>query len=59
MPPLGQVIVIENLDDERRHLAAIEAHITRLSDTGVRAPVYHQDTRIDSHVDPTSRSLWR
>lgn len=33
MPPLGQVIVIENLADERRHLAAIEAHIARLSET--------------------------
>jgi len=31
MPPLGQVIVIENRDDERRHLAAIEAHIARLT----------------------------
>lgn len=31
MPPLGQVIVMENLADERRHLAAIEAHIERLS----------------------------
>jgi hypothetical protein len=31
MPPIGQVIVVENLTDERRHLAAIEAHIERLS----------------------------
>lgn len=31
MPPIGQVIVIENLRDERRHLAAIEAHIYRLT----------------------------
>jgi hypothetical protein len=31
MPPLGQVIVMENQADERRHLAAIEAHIERLS----------------------------
>ncbi len=31
MPPLGQVIVMENLGDERRHLAAIEAHIDRLT----------------------------
>ncbi len=31
MPPLGQAIVMENLEDERRHLAAIEAHIDRLS----------------------------
>ena len=30
MPPIGQIIVIENLADERRHLAAIEAHIDRL-----------------------------
>ncbi len=32
MPPIGQVIVIENLEDERRHLAAIEAHIARLTE---------------------------
>jgi rubrerythrin len=31
MPPLGQAVVIENLADERRHLAAIEAHIERLT----------------------------
>ena len=31
MPPLGQVIVVENLADERRHLAAIGAHIERLT----------------------------
>ena len=31
MPPIGQAIVVENLTDERRHLAAIEAHIDRLS----------------------------
>ncbi len=31
MPPIGQVIVLENFKDERRHLAAIEAHIARLS----------------------------
>lgn len=31
MPPVGQAIVMENLADERRHLAAIEAHISRLS----------------------------
>lgn len=31
MPPIGQVMVTENLADERRHLAAIEAHIQRLS----------------------------
>jgi hypothetical protein len=42
MPPLGQVIVMENLADERRHLAAIEAHIERL------AGKHHVDvTRID------------
>ena len=32
MPPIGQAIVMENLADERRHLAAIEAHIDRLTD---------------------------
>jgi len=31
MPPIAQAIVLENLNDERRHLAAIEAHIDRLS----------------------------
>jgi rubrerythrin len=31
MPPIGQVIVMENLNDERRHLAVISAHIVRLS----------------------------
>lgn len=31
MPPIGQAIVLENLADERRHLAAIESHISRLS----------------------------
>ena len=30
MPPIGQVIVFENLKDERRHLATISAHIARL-----------------------------
>ena len=31
MPPIGQAIVLENRDDERRHLAVIESHIDRLS----------------------------
>jgi hypothetical protein len=31
MPPIGQAIVMENLGDERRHLAVIAAHIVRLS----------------------------
>ena len=31
MPPLGQAIVLENLKDERRHLATIEAHLERLT----------------------------
>ena len=31
MPPIAQAIVMENLSDERRHLAAIEAHIERLT----------------------------
>jgi rubrerythrin len=42
MPPLGQAIVMENQEDERRHLAAIEAHIDRLS--GV---VLYEVDRID------------
>ncbi|HEY5924506.1 MAG TPA: DUF2383 domain-containing protein [Kofleriaceae bacterium] len=31
MPPIGQAIVMENLADERRHLAAISAHIARIA----------------------------
>jgi rubrerythrin len=31
MPPLGQAIVLENLKDERRHLATIEAHLDRMT----------------------------
>jgi hypothetical protein len=47
MPPIGQVIVMENLADERRHLAAIEAHIERLSDKH-----YYDVGRIDrEHPD--------
>jgi hypothetical protein len=42
MPPIGQAIVLENLADERRHLAAIEAHIDRL--TGKQ---YYDVDRID------------
>jgi rubrerythrin len=43
MPPIAQVIVMENQADERRHLAAIEAHIERLS---AKVPVVGQ-----VHVD--------
>lgn len=42
MPPIGQVIVMENLADERRHLAGIEAHIVRLTEKHPFDP-----TRID------------
>ena len=35
MPPIGQAIVMENLADERRHLAVIEAHIDRLTGQGI------------------------
>ena len=31
MPPIAQAIVMENLEDERRHLASIQNHIDRLS----------------------------
>lgn len=31
MPPLGQAIVLENLKDERRHLATIEGHLDRMT----------------------------
>ena len=44
MPPIGQVIVFENLEDERRHLAAIEAHIARLTGESV-------DVRPDARFD--------
>ncbi len=49
MPPLGQVIVVENLEDERRHLAAISAHIVRISGqtTDVRSNVRFD--QVDSH----------
>jgi hypothetical protein len=45
MPPIGQVIVIENLDDERRHLAAIEGHIARMTGEEIVPPA-------DVHVGP-------
>jgi len=35
MPPIGQAIVMENLEDERRHLAVVEAHIDRLTGRGI------------------------
>jgi rubrerythrin len=35
MPPIAQAIVMENLEDERRHLAAIQGHIDRLSHLGI------------------------
>ncbi len=31
MPPIGQAIVLQNLGDERHHLATIEAHIDRIT----------------------------
>jgi hypothetical protein len=37
MPPIAQAIVMENLEDERRHLAAIQSHIDRLSHLNVEA----------------------
>jgi hypothetical protein len=30
MPPIAQAIVMENLEDERRHLANIQGHIDRI-----------------------------
>ena len=50
MPPIGQVIVLENLADERRHLAAIEAHIDRL--TGKSA---YEAERIDREASERPR----
>jgi rubrerythrin len=44
MPPIAQAIVMENLADERRHLAAIEAHIDRLSNITVEYQPYDQTT---------------
>jgi rubrerythrin len=35
VPPLAAAVIIENSNDERRHLAAIEAHIERLTDRHV------------------------
>lgn len=43
MPPIGQVIIVENLDDERRHLAAIEAHIARLTHADVDVTPYMEN----------------
>lgn len=46
MPPIGQAIVLENREDERRHLAVIESHIDRLSQltTGVQHAPFDQTT---------------
>ena len=30
VPPLAAVVIMQNLDDERRHLEVIERHIVRL-----------------------------
>jgi hypothetical protein len=46
MPPIGQVIVLENFRDERRHLAAIEAHIGRIA--GKHVEVVPDRKRTDS-----------
>jgi rubrerythrin len=35
VPPLAAAVIMENANDERRHLAAIEAHIERLTDRHV------------------------
>lgn len=43
MPPIAQAIVMENLEDERRHLAAIQMHIDRLSHLTVDG----ERTRVD------------
>jgi hypothetical protein len=32
LPPIALEVVTRNLEDERRHLAAIEEHITRLGE---------------------------
>jgi len=53
MPPIGQVIVVENCDDERRHLAAIEAHIANLSGEVVEPAV-----EIQVGPDPAQHSLY-
>ncbi len=38
MPPIGQVIILENLADERRHLTTISAHIARIMGKDVDVP---------------------
>ena len=50
MPPIGQAIVWENLNDERRHLAAIEAHIGRLE-----GKYYYDVDRIDREASERGR----
>jgi hypothetical protein len=59
MPPIGQVIVIENLNDERRHLATISAHIARIAGRDVDMPAV--DVRRDVGLDQegTHRPLYR
>ena len=53
MPPIAQVAIIENLADERRHLAAIEAHIARLTHPSEHYEVPHVGSQQPSSpLDP-------
>ena len=52
MPPIAQVAIIENLADERRHLAAIEAHIARLSHPTEHYEVPHVRSEPTQPSDP-------
>lgn len=61
MPPIGQVIVLENLNDERRHLTTISAHITRIAGKDVDVPAGAGDVRRDVSFDQSGphRPLYR
>jgi rubrerythrin len=53
MPPIAQVIVMENQADERRHLAAIEAHIDRLTTGGFVHHTVPMDQDRSERIRPT------
>jgi hypothetical protein len=52
MPPIAQVIVMENQADERRHLAAIEAHIERHAGGGLVTHYIPRDQEASQPVGP-------
>ena len=52
VPPLAAVVIMQNLDDERRHLAVIQRHIERL--VGEDAATTRDDLAYDE-VEPLPR----